>query len=1081
MDIDPDAPADLAGLFEAQAAATPDAVAAVARGTSLTYRQLDVSADRLAADLRGLGVGTDVAVGICVERGLEFDLAVLGVLKAGGACLPLDPTYPPARLAFMLGDAAPRVVLTRDTLAGRLPDHAGATLILDGLADATAAASLSTAPAERPPRAAAPDQVGYILYTSGSTGRPNGVMLVNRGLINHARAAVDIYGLGPGDRVLQFCSISFDVSVEELFPTWASGATVVSRDENIPILGRAWLDWLIAQGVTLVNLPTAYWHAWVRDLSSLGDKVPEAIRTVIVGGEKALGSVYRDWLVVGGDRPRWFNAYGPTEATVMATIHEAPAGAGDGQDPPVGRPLPGVEIHLLDAERRPVPAGTVGQIFIGGDGLARGYLGRPDLTAERFVFDPFSSRPGARLYRTGDLGRIRADGELDFVGRADDQVKVRGFRIECGEVEGALRAHPAVGEAVVVAREDAPGDRRLVAYVVGRGATGPSPDGPDLRRFLAARLPSYMVPGAFVPLDALPLTNNGKVDRDALPAPGEARVGRGGGAPLTPTEKLLAGIWSDVLGIEGIGPDDDFFELGGHSLLAAQVVARIQGELGAQLGLQTVFDAPTVNALAAVVDAQARGPAGAGPPALVAHPRPSGIAAPFPLSLPQEQMWEVQTRAGTRVDNNVTAWLRLPPPLDPQALRLALVALVERHESLRTSFPTEGGRPLQSVASSVPVELAVTDLGASAEHGDADLHDRIAALDREPFDPDRSPLFRFHLFSLGGRGGVAALVFDHMVCDGPSAYIVLSELAEAYQALARGERPRLRPLPVDYADFSMWQRTGLSDERLGEQLEYWTHKLAGMALGPALPFDHLPPTPTRRIVTRPLGVERSTFRSLDRLARRCRASIFVVCVAAVSAVLSRLGSTDDVVLSTTLSGRGRPELEGVVGNFAGTGRLRTDVSGDPPFAEVVERARGSVLGLFEHQDIPFFRVRDALMPHFAAQGAGGRPPFALLPVELQYFRAAHDHWAPGASVVESPGPGGEQADRPAGGLFFRGQLHPLSVTLFDDGDLLWGQISYKVDFYEPETIEALATGIERVLDAVAQDSSMLLSALPVAP
>jgi amino acid adenylation domain-containing protein len=1070
MPADQPGPADLAGLFEAQAAATPDAIAAVAGAASLTYRQLDASANRLAHHLQGLGVGPEVVVGICLGRGLDLGVALLGVLKAGGACLPLDPAYPASRLAFMLSDASPLAIVTGDQDVGNLPDHQ---------AQSVSVAGVGHLPSTRPPREERPDGLAYVLYTSGSTGRPNGVMLVHRGLVNHARAAIGTYGLGPGDRILQFCSISFDISVEEIFPTWAAGATVVSRDDDLPILGRPWLDRLRSERITMLNLPTAYWHAWVRDLSGLGEKVPDAIRVVVVGGEQALGNVYRDWLGAGGDRPQWFNAYGPTEATVMATIHRAPrAGTGDdGRDPPIGRPLPGVTIHLLDSALRPVPAGEVGEIFIGGAGLARGYLRRPALSAERFVPDPFSDEPGARLYRTGDLGRLRPDGDLDFLGRADSQVKVRGFRIECGEVEAALRAHPAVGEAVVVAREDTPGDRRLVAYVVGGHRSDPT--GADLRRFLADRLPAHMIPGAFVPLDALPLTGNGKVDRAALPPPVASGRPGAAGASRTPTEEAVSAIWSDALGVEGIGPDDDFFDLGGHSLLVAQVVARIQADLGPLLPLHAFFETPTVAALAAMVDAHVAGGGADGPPALVAQARPEGAgAATFPISLPQEQMWAVQTRAGTRVDNNVTACLRLRGTVDPDVLRRALEVLVDRHDSLRASFGTKEGAPVQSIHASVDVELGVTDLSAAAPEAlEAELHRRIAALDGQPFELDHPPLFRFHFFALDDGGGVAALTLDHMVCDGPSAYILLSEAAEAYHAFARGEQPRLRPLALGYADYTVWQRRWLTDERLEAQLGYWTEKLAGMPLGPAVPFDHVPATPTRRIEARPLAVAPVTYRSLEQLARRCRASVFVVGVAAVSAVLSRLGGLDDIMVSTTLSGRVRPEIEGVVGTFAGTGRLRTDLSGDPRFEDVVARARASVLGLFEHQDIPFFRVRNALAPTFAAQGAGGRPPFALLPVELQYFRTAHDHWTPGASVVERPG--GDGGEPPDGELFFRGQLHPLSITLLDDGSQLWGDVSYKVDFYDPATIDALGVGVERVLAAVAAEPSIRLSALPV--
>lgn len=1066
---------DLPGLFEAQAEERPGAVAVQSSAGALTYAGLEAAANRLARDLQGWGVGPDVMVGICVERSLDMAVGLLGILKAGGACLPLDPAYPAERLAFMLGDASPPVLLTQSALAGRLPKHPGRVVCLDAEARSTTTGGSEA----RPARSTDPDRLAYVIYTSGSTGRPNGVMLTHRGLVNHAGAAAALYGLGPRDRVLQFCSMSFDISIEEIFPTWASGATVVLRPDDLPVLGRPWLAWLRAQAVSVLNLPTAYWHEWTRDLAALGETVPPSARVVVVGGERALGRAYQAWLAVGGDRPRWFNAYGPTEASVMATIHQAgPAEGADGRDPPIGRPLPNVVVRVLDDRGAPVVPGEVGELYIGGVGLARGYLGRPELTAARFVPDPFGHGAGARLYRTGDLVRARTDGELDFVGRVDNQVKVRGFRIETGEVEAVLRSHPEVADAVVVAREDQPGDRRLVAYVVG--APGPlgqmdprAPTGPaaPLRPFLGEHLPAYMLPSAFVALEAFPLTPNGKVDRDALPPPGAAGGGHPAGrSDLTATEQALAGIWSEVLGVADIGAHDDFFDLGGHSLLAAQVAARVQDRLGVDLGLRAVFQAPTVAGLAAVVDGLGPAPSPPGPPPLVPHPRRAGDRVP--LSLAQEQMWAVENRAGTRVDNNVTACLRLPGPVDGNALAAALEHLVARHEALRTSFVVEGGQPGQVVSPTLAVDLARADLAAeAAERREARAGDLARAQDGRPFDLGQPPLFRFLLADLGLGGGLAVATFDHLICDGPSAYIWLSELEESYRALAAGREPQLRTLPVQFADFALWQRAWFDHDRLDDQLRYWERRLAGMPLGPALPFDHVPDAPSRRIAKLALSVGPDDYRGLEALARSGRTSVFVLCVAAASAVLARMGSTTDVVLGTTLSGRQRPEVEGVVGNFAGTGRLRTDLSGDPPLEEVVARAADTVLGLFEHQDVPFFRVRDAVAPDFARR-AGGRPPLALVPVELQYFRAAHDHWTPGAGVVEAPGGG-----RAPGELLWRGQLHPLSITLLDDASQLWGEVSYKVDFYDRSTMEDLAGALGSALAALASDPGRRLSRL----
>ena len=563
----------LVDLLEDHVDRGPEAPAVVGRDGSLSHGELHARANRLAHHLRGLGVGPETIVGVCIERSLEMAVGFLGVLKAGGACLPLDPSYPFERLALMLGDSGAPVLLTRQRLVERIPPHRARTLCLDADWD-----EVARRPDRPPARSLAPDNLAYVIYTSGSTGEPKGVMLTHRGLVNHNRAAARLFELSPSDRVLQFCSISFDISIEEMFPTWASGAAVVLRDDDLPILGPQWPAWLAERGVTVLNLPTAYWHEWGRDLQSRGESLPAGVRLVIVGGEKVLGAGYRTWLSVGGDRARWLNAYGPAESSVTVTAYEPPPGGADldGRDPPIGRPLPGTAVHILDEGGLPVEAGGAGEVCVGGDGLARGYLGRPHLTAERFVPDPFSERPGARLYRTGDRGRRLASGDIEFVDRLDHQLKVRGFRIESGEVEAALVGHPSVSEVVVVAREDTPGDKRLVAYVVGGDGAGPSSS--ELRRFLSDRLPPYMVPTAFVRLDAFPQTPNGKVDRAALPAPPHTRPDLAGEwvAPRTATEEAVAGIWAQVLGIGDLGVEDDFFELGGHSLLATQVIARVR-------------------------------------------------------------------------------------------------------------------------------------------------------------------------------------------------------------------------------------------------------------------------------------------------------------------------------------------------------------------------------------------------------------------------------------------------------------------------------------------------------------------------
>ena len=579
-------------LVTEQAARTPAAPAVVAEAGSLTYAELETRAHRLAVHLQRLGVSRDVPVAICAERSPELLVGLLAILMAGGACLPLDPSYPRERLRLMLEDAQPKVLLAQSRLIGSLPGHGAPVVALEDPPPDPAGCGLSDS--------VRADDLAYLIYTSGSTGEPRGVMLTHRGLVNHATAARELYGFRPDDRVLQFASISFDISIEEIFVTWLAGATLVLRPDEI--LGPRFLEWLRSKRVTVLDLPTAYWHEWVADLERQEASVPESIRAVIVGGEKPSAAAYARWLRVGGDRCRWFNTYGPTEASVVASVYEPdPTRAVDSAlELPMGRPIANTRLYVLDANQAPVPIGVPGELYIGGVGVARGYLGRPELTAERFVPEPFADDPGARVYRTGDVVRQLADGNLVFVGRTDHQVKIRGFRVEPGEVEVVLRRHPAVQDAVVLARED--GEKRLVAYIVSDRPEPPEPE--ELRSFVDERLPSFMTPSACVVLEALPLTPNGKVDRDALPLPELDVRADEMLLPRTPNAEKVASIWREVLKREAVGVRDDFFLLGGHSLAATQVVARLRESFVADLTLRTIFESPTIEALAAAIDDQ---------------------------------------------------------------------------------------------------------------------------------------------------------------------------------------------------------------------------------------------------------------------------------------------------------------------------------------------------------------------------------------------------------------------------------------------------------------------------------------------
>ena len=1056
----------LSGLIEAQAERTPDAIAVIDGDTCLTYAELIARARSLAGALLERGVGPGAPVGICVERSSLLPVGLLAVMEAGGICLPLDPSYPPQRLAQLLADAGHRVVVATGATATRLPPNITRILRIDVETGHVGEAELAAARAR-----IRPEFTAYLIYTSGSTGEPKGVMLTHRGLVHHARAIADLYRLGPSDRVLQFASIGFDVSIEEIFPTLLTGGAIVLRDDDVPVLGTPWLDWLAKAGPTVLNLPTAHWHEWVRDLQMLGRTVPESVRLVVVGGERAVGSAFAIWQHVGGERVRWINAYGPAEATVTATAFEGPpVGAlPDGADPPIGRPVGCATVHVLDDQGGLVAEGAPGELYLGGQGLAGGYVHRPDLTAERFVRSPVA--PGERLYRTGDIVRMLDDGNLAYVGRRDEQVKIRGVRVELGEVESVIARHPSVAEAAVVAREDTPGDRRLVAYVVAdQAADGREPlTASGVRRFVAMRLPPQMVPTGFVSLDRMPLTSSGKVDRAALPLPGDVRTA----APpadarvLTETEAAVVGAWSRVLGATGVGADDDFFDLGGQSLQATQIVAALREVLGVDIGVNALFDAPTVAGFAGRIDAARRDAAPF--PKLEPTQRRSGER--IQLSLSQEHMWKVEANADPPGLLNVTAVHTFREPIDAVALRAALAHVVRRHEALRTRFIVDGGTPFQEVASDVTVDLDVWHLGAMAhDRRDAELQRLLAEQDASLFDLRFAPLFRCRLYRVADDQGVLATTFDHLVCDGTSAYIFLHEVAQAYAAYARGAEAASPPLPLQYADFALWQRAVLTDEALEQQVEYWKRTLAGMKLGPAVPFDHVPATPTRRIVARDITVTTDLHAAIRRLARQSGVTVFVIVAAAFQALCSRASGDSDVVVSTTLSGRRRAEVARLIGCFHSVGRIRTDLSGDPTFTELVARTHTAVAGLLDNSDVPFFRIREAAVPPMPS---GGAAFLAAVPTELQYFPTARDEWTVGAGVVERPGP-----DRGSDALYFRGHMHPLVVTVLDDGAELWGSFSYKVDWYDAETIEALADAFVHILGAVVAEPSLRVSQLP---
>ncbi|MBV9774892.1 MAG: amino acid adenylation domain-containing protein, partial [Gemmatimonadetes bacterium] len=1063
-------------LVAEQAARTPDAPAVLFEDRALSYRELDRGADRLARRLRRHGVRPETRVGIVVGKSPEMALAALAVLRAGGACVPLDPAYPAGRLEYLLRDSGAALLLTREHLAGRFAGVGVPVLALD--AEEEAADELAEAAAGEVD--VAPEGVAYVIYTSGSTGEPKGVAVPHRALVNLAVDMVRRFGLGGNDRVLQFASPGFDVAVEEIFTAWLAGAALVLSRHDLFAPG-ALLRTIERHGVTALELPTAYWHEWVRELTEGGARLPESVRFVRVGGERVSSERLREWAAPGVPL---VHVFGLTEtACTSATLRlEAGDDGGRWSTLPVGAPTGNARLYVLDREGEPVPVGIPGELYVGGEGVARGYLGRPGLTAERFLPDPFVPGPGARLYRSGDRVRWLADGKLEFLGRIDHQVKVRGFRVEPGEVEAALERHPRVLEALVVVREDAPGDRRLAAYFTTEGE---APGTAELRAHLGATLPEHMVPSAFVALDAFPLTLNGKLDRRALPAPAGAS-GREYVPPRSETERVLAAAWAEVLRVERVGIHDSFFELGGHSLLATRLVSRVREAFGVELPLRALFEAPTVAGLAERVDAERppEGPAeGAGAPGTanrMARLTPEQMRAfqkllrekmearqraqriptaprdrPLPLSFAQQRLWFIdQLHPGSTAYNLPTA-LRLRGRLEVPVLRASLDALVARHESLRTRLPTVDGSAVQWIEPPAPVPLPVLDLSALPDEAREAEVRRLARREaRRPFDLARGPLLRATLVRLGAEDHAALFTLHHAVSDGWSMEVLVREVSALYEALAHGREPRLPELPVQYADYAVWQREHLSGEVLDAQLRWWRDRLAGAPPVLELPVDR----PRRPIAGAPAAnhpflLPDGVARALQELARREEATPFMVLLAAFGLLLSRWSGQNDVVVGSPIAGRTRSETEGLIGFFVNTLVLRVDLESDPSFRGLLGRVREATLGAYQHQDLPFERLVESLgierslthAPLFQAMfsledGAAEASAMRLGPVEAEPVLTGR------ASVK-----------------------FDLTLSLCNRGGGLAGGLAFRADLWDRPTVERMLERFGALLDRVAAD------------
>ncbi|XYH97209.1 amino acid adenylation domain-containing protein [Sorangium sp. So ce1128] len=1026
-------------LLAEQAARTPHAIAATCGRDHLTYEELNARANRLAHHLRRQGVGPETLVGLCVERSLEMLVGLLGILKSGAAYVPLDPAYPRERLRAMQEDSRLPLLLTQERLLPALPDTGARAICLDRDWPAIAGA-----PDRDPTPRAREEDLAYVIYTSGSTGRPKGVMVRHGGVTNFLLSMKELLAPPADVVVLATTSVSFDIAVLELFLPLLAGGRVVLAGREDAADGERLSALLATSGATWMQAtPTG----WKMLLDSGSPRI--AGLTVLCGGEAFPRELARR-LLDAGVSP--WNLYGPTETTVWSSLHRVTS---DGPIP-LGSPIANTEIHVLDRQLAPAPIGVAGEVYIGGAGLARGYLDRPDLTAERFVPDPFSQEPGRRLYRTGDLARTRRDGSLDFLGRADHQLKIRGYRIEPGEIEAQLRAHPGVRDAVVVALEDT-GIHRLVAYVIPERGAALTADG--LRSSLRERLPEPMVPSAYVWLDELPLTPNGKLNRKALPAPGlVSREERQ--RPRTATEEAVAGIWAEVLGLEAVGADESFFEIGGHSLLATRVISRVRASFQVELPLRTLFDHPTVARLAAAVDRAVRQQEGVELPPITEQPRDGRL----PLSFAQQRLWFLEQLQGQRGLLTIPFALRLTGALDAEVLRRSFEAVIARHEVLRTAFVAERGEPRQVVLPPRPFALPLADLSAlAADVAEAQLSRQMDAVLAAPFDLERPPLLRAQLFRLRPEEHVLAVALHHIAADGWSIALLVDDLIAAYRALSEGgAAPEPARPALQYADYAIWQRQHLPGGVWQRQMAYWRQQLAGSATSLALPGARPGPALDRRAARLRRALPRPVTDALQRCAEQRGATLFMVLYAALNVVLHQQTGRGDLLVGTDVANRHVGETEGMVGFFVNQLVLRCRVDGAQRFGELLEACKRTALDAYQHQDLPF----DALVAELLPERDDGRAP--LFQIKLILQNTPHrDLELPRLAVSEL-----ELAPRDVEADVL------INTAVGEDG--LHLVYDYRADLYPAASIEQLSALYEAALGMVSESDAATVAELVAA-
>ncbi len=1068
-------PVCLHQLIEAHALAQPDAVAVVWDEQRLSYGELNARANQLAHALQKIGVGPDVIVGICVERSLEMIVALLGVLKAGGAYLPLAPNYPAERLQHMLHDAAAPVLLTQSHLKSQITNHQPpttnhrppttdhqppTTICLDTDWERIAAEST-----EAPASDVTPDNLAYVIFTSGSTGKAKGVQVTHRNVVNAYAAWEEAYQLSALGSHLQMASFSFDVFTGDVTRALCSGAKLVLCPTELLLESESLFQLLRRENIEAAEFVPAVIRPLLEWLERSGQRL-DFMKLVVVGSDVWQGEEYRRLRHVCGANTRVISSYGVTEATIDSTYFEATTDFSDDGIVPIGRPFANTQIYLLDAQQTPVPIGVPGELYIGGAGVARGYLRRPELTAEKFTSSaecgvrsaesiPNSEFRIPKLYRTGDRARYRADGTIELLGRADHQVKLRGYRIELGEIEAALLAHPNVSECVVIVREDEPGDQRLIAYLT---ATDNEVSTPELRQHLKAQLPDYMLPAAFVTVSAWPLTPNGKVDRKALPAPDGARTPAKTVAPRTPIEEKVATIWAQLLRLPQVGVYDNFFELGGHSLLATQVVARLRDAFRVEIPLRALFETPTVAGLSASIVSTIQTGRGQQANAIASAP---GYTE-SPQSCAQQRLWFLDQFDPGHSVYNLPVVLRVTGNIDAARLEQSIQTIIARHELLRTTFALHNDEPMQIISPVLRVPLTHTDLIAlpAPERGATAERMALAAAE-EPFDLQHGPLLRVQLIRLRADEAWLVIVFHHIISDGWSVGNFCRELGALYDAQLHGTSPALPPLPIQYADYARWQQEWLQSTAYQQQLAYWKQHLADAPSLLELPTDNPRPKQQQyRGQQLPMWLPNDLTNALRTFSQQHGATLFMTLLAAWQTLLARYSGQEHIVVGTPIAARTHVETEPLIGFFVNTLALRGDLAGDPTVLELLQRTRERCLQAYAHQELPFEKLVEELQPDRSLSYA---PIFQVM-FALQNAPVAATQWE---SLKLEP------VKLPSQTAKF-----DLSLDVIEESDGLRAWWEYDTALFEAATVAQMQEYFRLLLETIVSYPHARLSELP---